>query len=39
MKIKYPAVIVATLVHYILGGLWYSPALRKQVYSDHQLVP
>ena len=27
MKIKYPAVIVATLVHYILGGLWYSPVL------------
>ncbi len=24
MKIKYAAVIVATLVHYILGGLWYS---------------
>jgi surface polysaccharide O-acyltransferase-like enzyme len=23
MKIKYLAVIVATLVHYILGGLWY----------------
>src|SRR5882672_6766347 len=27
MKIKYPAVIVATLVHYLLGGLWYSPLL------------
>jgi uncharacterized protein DUF1761 len=27
MKIKYPAVIVAALVHYILGGLWYSPLL------------
>ena len=27
MKINYPAVIVATLVHYILGGLWYSPIL------------
>lgn len=27
MKIKYPAVIVATLVHYILGGFWYSPVL------------
>jgi hypothetical protein len=27
MKIKYPAVLVATLVHYILGGLWYSPVL------------
>ena len=27
MKIKYTAVIVATLVHYILGGLWYSPLL------------
>ena len=27
MKIKYLAVIVATLVHYILGGLWYSPLL------------
>jgi len=27
MKVKYPAVIVATLVHYILGGLWYSPLL------------
>ena len=27
MKIKYPAVIVATLLHYILGGLWYSPLL------------
>jgi hypothetical protein len=27
MKIKYPAVLVATLVHYILGGLWYSPLL------------
>lgn len=27
MKIKYPAVIVATLAHYILGGLWYSPLL------------
>jgi len=27
MKIKYPAVIVATLVHFFLGGLWYSPLL------------
>jgi hypothetical protein len=27
MKIKYPAVIVATLVYFILGGLWYSPLL------------
>ena len=27
MKIKYAAVIVATLVHFILGGLWYSPLL------------
>jgi len=27
MKIKYPAVIVATLAHYIVGGLWYSPLL------------
>jgi len=27
MKIKYPAVLVATLVHFILGGLWYSPLL------------
>jgi hypothetical protein len=27
MKINYPAVIVAALVHYILGGLWYSPLL------------
>jgi hypothetical protein len=27
MKIKYPAVLVATLVHFFLGGLWYSPVL------------
>ena len=27
MKIKYPAVLVATLVHFLLGGLWYSPLL------------
>jgi hypothetical protein len=27
MKIKYPAVILATLVHFFLGGLWYSPLL------------
>ncbi len=27
MKIKYPAVVVATLVHFILGGFWYSPLL------------
>ncbi len=27
MKIKYPAVIVATLVHFLLGGLWYSPLM------------
>ena len=27
MKIKYPAVLVATLVHFTLGGLWYSPLL------------
>ncbi len=27
MKINYPAVIVATIAHYILGGLWYSPLL------------
>lgn len=27
MKIKYPAVIVATIVHFLLGGLWYSPLL------------
>ncbi len=25
--INYFAVIVATLAHYLLGGLWYSPAL------------
>jgi len=27
MKIKYPAVFVATLVHFFLGGFWYSPLL------------
>jgi len=27
MKIKYPAVLVATLVHFMLGGFWYSPLL------------
>jgi len=27
MKIKYPAVLVATLVHFLLGGIWYSPLL------------
>jgi hypothetical protein len=27
MKIRYPAVIVATLAHFLLGGLWYSPLL------------
>ena len=27
MKIKYPAVFVAALVHFFLGGLWYSPLL------------
>jgi hypothetical protein len=27
MKIKYPAVLAATLVHFFLGGLWYSPIL------------
>ncbi len=27
MKIKYPTVIVATLIHFFLGGLWYSPLL------------
>jgi|ERR1043166_1758077 hypothetical protein len=27
MKIKYPAVLVATLIHFIVGGLWYSPLL------------
>ncbi len=27
MKIKYPAVILATLIHFFLGGLWYSPLL------------
>ena len=27
MKINYPAVIVATIAHFILGGLWYSPLL------------
>jgi len=27
MKIKYPAVIVATLIHFFLGGFWYSPLL------------
>ena len=27
MKIKYLAVIVATLIHFLLGGLWYSPVL------------
>lgn len=25
MKINYPAVIVAAIVHFILGGLWYGP--------------
>ena len=30
MKIKYPAVIVATLAHYILGGLWYSVLFGKK---------
>ncbi|MEP6570793.1 MAG: DUF1761 domain-containing protein [Acidobacteriota bacterium] len=27
MKIKYPAVLVATLIHFFLGGLWFSPLL------------
>ena len=27
MKIKYPAVLVATIIHFMLGGLWYSPIL------------
>lgn len=27
MKIKYAAVIVGTIVHFMLGGLWYSPVL------------
>jgi hypothetical protein len=27
MKINYPAVIVATIAHFFLGGLWYSPVL------------
>ena len=27
MKVKYPAVIVATIVHFFLGALWYSPLL------------
>jgi hypothetical protein len=27
MKVKYPAVIVATLIHFVLGGVWYSPLL------------
>ncbi len=27
MKIKYLAVIVASIVHFMLGGLWYSPLL------------
>src|SRR5215210_2980531 len=27
MKMKYAAVIVATVVHFILGFLWYSPLL------------
>jgi hypothetical protein len=27
MKIKYAAVIVATIIHFLLGGLWYSPLL------------
>jgi hypothetical protein len=27
MKVKYPAVIVAALVHFLLGGLWYSRLL------------
>src|SRR6267143_1370329 len=27
MKINYPAVIVATIAHFFLGGLWYSPLL------------
>jgi hypothetical protein len=30
MKIKYPAVIVATLVHFALGGLWYSLLFRNK---------
>ena len=25
MKINYPAVIVAAIVHFMLGGLWYGP--------------
>ena len=23
MKINYPAVLVATIVHFLIGGLWY----------------
>lgn len=25
MKVNYPAVIVAAVIHFILGGLWYGP--------------
>jgi len=34
MKIKYPAVIVATLVHFFLGGLWYSPLLFEKKFLE-----
>ncbi len=30
MKINYPAVIVAAIVHFMIGGLWYGPLFDKK---------
>jgi hypothetical protein len=30
MKINYPAVIVATIIHFMIGGLWYGPLFSKK---------
>lgn len=39
MKIKYAAVLVATLVHYVLGALWYSLLFANQFVRIMGLTP
>lgn len=39
MKINYPAVIVAAVIHFILGGLWYGPLFGKKFLEIIQWTP
>jgi hypothetical protein len=39
MKINYVTVIAATLIHFIIGGVWYGRTFWQQIYSADRVEP